>query len=198
MSRTITALFDSRSDAEAGQARLVAADIDASNIRVHEGSTDTAGSSSMSSSTMSSGSTGSYGSTSTTGTADGDIGIWSSIKNAFLPDEDRAAYEEGIRRGGFVLSADVDEDEVARAIEALEHSNSVDIDERADTWRSEGWNAAAAPASRPAMFGSETDRTVNPVMGDDDVIPVIEEATGNTLAGLATKPSATSSRASAA
>ena len=36
MTRTITALFDKRSDAEAAEARLKAANVDASHISIHD------------------------------------------------------------------------------------------------------------------------------------------------------------------
>ena len=121
MSRTLTALFDTRADAEAGKQRLVAAHVDADNIRIHDQD--------------SMGSSGGY-------STHNDRGIWNNTKNAFLPDEDRHTYEEGIRRGGFLLTADIDgdADDAGRAVDALENANTVDIDERASGWRQQGWD----------------------------------------------------------
>lgn len=135
MSRTITALFDDRDDAMAGRQRLIDARIDADNIRVHDKTelTDTG-----------------Y-------TDDSSHGFWGSIKNAFLPDEDRHAYEEGMRRGGYLLTADVDNDDIDDAIRALEDARGVDIDERSTGWRKEGWSAPAAAAT------SDTDQTLKVV-----------------------------------
>ena len=59
-----------------------------------------------------------------------DRGFWDSIKNAFVPDEDRHTYEEGVRRGGALLTADVDDDRVDEAVRVLEEANSIDIDDR--------------------------------------------------------------------
>lgn len=165
MSRTITALFDTRADAEAGRERLLAAEIDADNVRIHDNaSMGQVSDSSMSPTTASS--------TSSSYSTSQEPGIWGSIKNAFLPDEDRHTYEEGVRRGGVLLTADVDEDEVDEAVAALEDANSVDIDERSQDWRNDGWSTPAASAA-PAMFGGETKR------GDTNTgeqsIPVIEE-----------------------
>src|SRR3712207_188144 len=107
MSRTITALFDSRSDAEAARARLTTARIDADNIRIIDqnsrGPTPAAG--------------------------DGDSkGFFESLKELFIPDDDRQAYGEGISRGGFLLCAEVDEDEADEAIRILDQeANSVDF-----------------------------------------------------------------------
>lgn len=139
MSRTITALFDSRSDAEAGLQRIKACGIDTDDVRIHDQTQD--------------------GATSHDRSSDRDTGIWASIKNAFLPDEDRHAYEEGVRRGGTVLSADVDEDKVDEAVRALEDANSVDLDERSSQWRSDGWTPQAAAS---AAFGGTS------AMRDDD------------------------------
>ena len=119
MTRTITALFDSRPDAEAGAERLRAAGIDAGSVSVHDNSTHkTAGAYSTKE----------------------DRGLWASIKSAFVPDKDRHAYEEGIRRGGFLLTADVADDKTPAAVRALEEANSVDLDARTEQWRNEGWD----------------------------------------------------------
>ena len=125
MSRTITALFDTREDAEAGGERLRQAGVDAAHVAVHDQSTHQ--------------------------TADAystrkDQGLWASIKHAVLPDEDRHTYEEGIRRGGFLLTAEVDDDKTPDAVRALEAANSVDLDARAQEWRSDGWDYAGVDA----------------------------------------------------
>lgn len=118
MARTITALFDTRADAEAGAERLRQAGVDAGNVSVHDDA----------------GQTGNV-----TGGA-GDKGMWASIKHALLPAQDRQAYEEGVRRGGFLLTADVDDEKTPAAVRALEDANSVDLDARSAEWRSSGWD----------------------------------------------------------
>jgi uncharacterized protein (TIGR02271 family) len=131
MSRTLTALFDTRADAEAGRQRLLDAHLDADHVRIHDKSSiGEAGYSSHS-----------------------EPGMWASIKNAFLPDEDRHIYEEGVRRGGFLLTADIDEHQPDEAVRALDHAsvNSIDIDQRSAQWRSEGWTPPVAGA---ALAGS--------------------------------------------
>ena len=184
MSRTVTALFDTRADAEAGRERLQAANCDISNVHIHDqssmssssmGQSDTTTMGGTSSGQMS-GSTSAYG---TTGySTSQEPGMWASIKNAFLPDEDRHTYEEGIRRGGFLLTADVDEDQVDAAVRVLEDANGVDMDERTSQWRSSGWEAPAAGATTGALFGGQDrDMDKNRAMGssNEEVIPVIEE-----------------------
>ena len=162
MSSTITAMFDSRADAEAAKERLKASNVDADHIHVHDKS-----------------STGYKASGYSTHQ---DHGMWASIKNAFLPDEDRHTYEEGVRRGGAVLTADVDDDDVDRAVKVLEEAGSIDVDDRASQWRSSGWDyptaGTAASGSAIDALGSggsygreQSDRST----GTEEVIPVVEE-----------------------
>ena len=145
MIRTITALFDARADAEAAQNRIQAADMGASAVVIHDKTSPgfPAGKSTRQ-----------------------DPGMWATIKHAFLPDEDRHTYEEGMRRGGFLLTADVAEEHVADVVRVLEEADTVDIDSRADTWRASGWDASpassasgAVDAEDPFFFGTrEADR----------------------------------------
>ncbi len=149
MSRTLTALFDTRDDAEAGRQRLVDANIDTDNIRIHDKS-----------------------SMSDAGYATHEeSGLWSSIKNAFLPDEDRHTYEEGLRRGGYLLVTDVDEDEIDAAIRALETTNSVDVADRSASWRNEGWETPAYAAGRADYGREDYGRTG----ADGERLEVVEE-----------------------
>lgn len=162
MSSTITALFDSRADAEAAKERLKDAHVDASHVHIHD--------------KTSSGYKESGYSTHQ------DHGIWSSIKNAFLPDEDRHTYEEGVRRGGALLTADVDDDRLDDAVRVLESANTVDIDDRSNEWRSSGWDypAAGSGAALGALgttgaTGIDTTARTGTGTGVEEVIPVVEE-----------------------
>jgi uncharacterized protein (TIGR02271 family) len=161
MSSTITAMFDSRADAEAAKARLLSANVDAEHVHVHDKSS--AGYRDEGYSTHQ------------------DRGVWDSIKNAFLPDEDRHTYEEGLRRGGVLLTADVDDDRVDEAVRVLDEAGSIDVDERAGQWRSSGWEYAGASGNASALgaIGSSgiaagsTERAIG--SEQEEVIPVVEE-----------------------
>ena len=159
MSSTITAMFDTRADAEAAKERLKQSNVDADHIHVHDKSS--AGYKEQGYSTHE------------------DHGFWASVKNAFLPDEDRHTYEEGVRRGGAVLTADVDGDDVAHAVRVLEEAGSVDVDDRASQWRQSGWDypAAAGAATGASALGGFGDRgTTDRATGaQEEVIPVVEE-----------------------
>jgi len=164
MSRTVTALFDNRQEAEAAADRLRQSRIDADRIRIMDQNSE--------------------GFRTDRYSDHEDRGIWASIKEMFLPDEDRYTYEEGVRRGGVVVSAQVDEDEADEAVRILEQANSVDLDRRTQDWRSSGWTGGFAAAgtgasATDARFGDRasesrfSDRSDSVV--DEERIPVIEE-----------------------
>ena len=168
MSSTITALFDNRADAEAAKERLKAASIDTDHVHLHDKS--------------------STGFSENSYSTHQDRGFWDSIKNAFVPDEDRHTYEEGVRRGGTLLTADVDDYNVDAAVRVLEEANTVDIDDRSSQWKQSGWNYAGAGAGtgtttgagdRSAFGGFGTDKTERDTLGTtgerEEVIPIVEE-----------------------
>ena len=151
MSRTVTAMFDSRSEAEEARQRLTTSNIDADRVRIIDKSSG--GSSSFSSSSSSPGAS--------TGGHEGQ-GFWASLKDMFVPDDDRQAYGEGISRGGYLLCAEVDEDQADEAVRILDQSNSVDFDERERGWRSEGWSGYNAGGFAGAGgFGTNADSGQN-------------------------------------
>ena len=160
MSSTITALFDTRVDADAAKERLEKARVDVDHIHIHDKTSP--GYSDAGYSTHQ------------------NRGMWDSIKHAFLPDEDRHTYEEGVRRGGVLLTADVDDDRADEAVKVLEDAKTVDIDDRSGEWRSSGWDypAVGAAAGMGAMGGDalrDTNRERETGSEREEVIPVVEE-----------------------
>ena len=160
MSRTVTALYDTRAEAEAARQRLTAA-VDVERIKIID--KDSGGSD---------------------GSGSGSLG------NIYMSNEDRHAYGEGLRRGGFLLCAEVDGDENPdEIVRLLEESSSVDFDRRQESWRSEGWAPYAATggqsqsqttgSSQQQAFGGQsqftgtTGTTGNVV--EEQRIPVVEE-----------------------
>ena len=130
MSRTITAFFDDRAEAEAARTRLTQSRIDVDRVQIIDkshSSTDSGGS----------------------GSSEGE-GFWASLKSAFLPEEDGYAYDEGMRRGGYLLCAQVDEDQADEAIRLLDEGGSVDFDQRQEQWKSEGWSGFTGGRSQSA------------------------------------------------
>jgi uncharacterized protein (TIGR02271 family) len=153
MSRTVTALFDSRNEAEEAKTRLQSSRIDAERIRIID---------------QSSGGSGSMQE------EPGQQGFMASLKELFMPDDDAYAYGEGIKRGGYLVCAQVDEDEADEACRVLEQSNSVDFDQRQEQWRSEGWQAHSGGSALGMTGGTgsteRSDRTI-----EEERIPLVEE-----------------------
>jgi uncharacterized protein (TIGR02271 family) len=127
--RTITALYDSREHAEAARSQLAAVGVEPSAVQI----------------------TSSDAGASATQPDGHDRGFFQSLKDFFMPDEDRQAYSEGVRRGGYLLTARVDEGRADAVCRILDDSGAIDFDERQQQWRSEGWS------------------------GRDEAIPVVEE-----------------------
>ena len=143
MSRTVTALYDTKAEAEAARERLTSeVDVEGRAKIIDPPSTsDERGS--------------------------------PELDSIVLADEDRYAYREGLRRGGFRLCAEVDEDEDAdKIISILEQTSGVDLEERQKSWRSEGWGAGVA--NREAG-GSENRTSKRGNIVDEERIPIVEE-----------------------
>ncbi|KQS95071.1 hypothetical protein ASG42_30175 [Rhizobium sp. Leaf391] len=163
-SSALTAFFDSRSDAESAIERLKQAGISSGTIRLvlgYEADEDSAGTA-----------------------ADDRKGFWESLGDFFFPDEDRLVYSEGLRRGGFLVSVTSVSDALYDAAhEILDEEGSIDIDERADLWRNEGWNdttpTSSAPAStydaNRASLGTASEDTFVSDESGDETIKVVEE-----------------------
>ena len=151
--RTLTAMYDDRSAAEAARDRLVALGVPSAGITIR--GTDA-------------------GTTATAAPTAGEgKGFLDGLADLFAPEEDRHTYAEGLRRGGYLLSARVPDGLEDRAIDLLENSGAVDVDERAEGWRQGGWTGhqagggrarppsatAAAPPARPATRRPPARRT---------------------------------------
>jgi uncharacterized protein (TIGR02271 family) len=143
--RTITAMFDSEDAANRARERLVEVGLPSDSVQViHQGATgDDAGS-------------------------DGK-GLWASIKEFFTgDDDDRATYEEGMRRGGYLLTARVEDQYADEVVVLLENADAIDLDRRADEWRAEGWTG---PTRTPVeSTDSGTSRA-----GSEEAIPLVQE-----------------------
>ena len=68
---------------------------------------------------------------------DRDVGLWEKIKAFFSADDD--VYAEGLRRGGFLLTARVEDHDVDRFIDILDDDGVVSLDDRQASWKQEGW-----------------------------------------------------------
>ena len=126
MTQTITALFDSRAEADRALEQLVQqVGLDRSSIQLHASETSTA---------------------TEAATPAKEGGFWSSLTDLFMPDDDRSTYSEGVRRGGTVLTTKVEDAQADQVMDLLEAGGSVDLSEREAEWRQTGWTGAQAEA----------------------------------------------------
>lgn len=144
--RTLTGLFDSRAEAERTVETLVQQHgIDRERISVHAAGAENA----------------------TAGTmeqrSEEHHGFLASLRDLFLPDEDRATYAEGIRRGGIMVSVQAPEEKLNEVMDAFERHGAVDPDAREAEWRASGWQGHAPMSTYggDAIVGpsSDGDRT---------------------------------------
>ena len=121
---SITAVFDTRADADKAVAQLTTSGVPMGDITLLPAAGET--------------------SIDTTDTVEGTgKGFWGSLEQLFGGTEDHATYAESLRRGGTVVSVRVEDDEMDRVVDILERHGSVDLDERETSWRSEGWTGDA-------------------------------------------------------
>jgi len=82
-----------------------------------------------------------------------------------LSGRDSRALAEGVRRGATVVSVRVGDLQIDEAAELMRAHGAVDIDERTEGWRQEGW---ADESARP-------ERQAGPVLTEEQRVPVVEE-----------------------
>ncbi|KQP75207.1 hypothetical protein ASG51_10510 [Methylobacterium sp. Leaf465] len=89
-------------------------------------------------------------------------GLAGGLTGAGLSETDAHTYSEGVRRGGTLVTVRADQSQAARVMDILEEHGSIDVDERAQNWRAEGWTApqAAAATSPNAIPGNALGGTV--------------------------------------
>ena len=162
-SRTVSAFFDSEGDAQRAVDRLIEAGIARDSVRLVPG----------------------YESdTPATDRTDQHRGFFAALADFFMPDEDRYSYAEGLSRGGYLVAvSNLSEAQHDVAVDILDDEGSIDLDEREETWRSEGWSGYEAGTTEAFSLGAdvgqteriaaERERTVD--ARDEDVIPVVQE-----------------------
>ncbi|KAB0677167.1 hypothetical protein [Aureimonas leprariae] len=120
--QSVTAFFDSRSDADAAATRIRAEGVSDADIRIVAGESD-------------------LGTSETRGEKKG---FWESLSDFFLPNEDRYAYAEGLSRGGYFVSVATSAANHDRILDILDDEGTVDMDAREASWRAEGWEGYQA------------------------------------------------------
>ena len=146
---SVSALFDTQDDAQRAVDRLLVARVDMSQIRLDSGRTDTA-----------------------TEQADQGKGLWDSLGDLLMPDEDRYSYAEGLARGGHLLTVSgLASDKYDAVLDILDDEGTVNLDEREASWRNEGWGGYEV--SPHAM--ERQSATGYSEASSDESIPLVQE-----------------------
>jgi len=142
MQQTVVGVFDSMSEAQGAVSALAAEGLSRDRVQISDAPAS-----------------GGLGTT-THAHADADDGVLSGIKHFFSglfgddDDHEHASYAEAVRRGGAIVKVTVADDaELERVTTALDDAGAVDIEERADSWRAEGWTGAQRSSTSSATAG---------------------------------------------
>lgn len=142
--KTLSALFDTSEDAYVAKKRLTDVGIPIETITITGGATHK------------------------------ERGFWESLGDMFFPEDDREAYAEGLERGGYLLTVTgLDEVEFEAAATILDQEGVVDLDQRTETWRAEGWSGEAFRTPAPVTTATTTETPTT--AAGETVIPVVEE-----------------------
>jgi uncharacterized protein (TIGR02271 family) len=182
MRQTVVGVFDSDAEAQRAAQALTTTGIDPACVHVTHSDDTTLGSTAATDTT----------------TTHADTGVFGRVRNFFAdlfgPDDEREVghYAEAVRRGAAVVKVDVDDDaRLDEVRDALQSAGAVDIDERVESWRAEGWSDddLATPSTAAAATNATLDRDRTTLgessVGDterlratgktEDVIPVVRE-----------------------
>jgi uncharacterized protein (TIGR02271 family) len=98
--------------------------------------------------------------------------------------EQADTYHEAVRRGSSIVVVDARDDAQAeRAVSCLHDAGAINVDERAQQWRSEGWTGGSmagrqAETMRPSANDARTTSTLRddaPPVGKEGVLDVVQE-----------------------
>lgn len=173
MSTDLVGMFDSQADADRARTQLMAAGFAADSITMTGG--------------MSQSETASSQGSSSGGQQDQGVisrffqDLFGSDDQSSRDDGYAATYQEAIRRGSYgVRVSALNDDEVDRAERILNAAGAVDVDERAQSWRQEGWTGGGASyqgteASRGTMGTVRSEQAGSLDAGDTRTLKEVEE-----------------------
>jgi hypothetical protein len=125
---TVSALYETRQDAEAARDRLAASPIEAE-VEIHDDTSD-----------------------------DGGRSFMDKLKDFFGGHDDHHAYGEGVRRGKILVTARVEEYAAERAAELMDASNALAFGQAQESWRRDGWVPPPATAPGQVGAGDAESR----------------------------------------
>ncbi len=108
-------------------------------------------------------------------------GFWGMLQDLFEGSDDHELYAEGVRRGGTMLTARVDDGQLDEAVEILDLHGSIDLAEREVSWRNDGWlggsvGMPSGAAIIPGALESGTSVTLPAVPSPVEPAPLVTPA----------------------
>ena len=86
-------------------------------------------------------------------------GLLGALVQWGVPEEEAGYYAEAVRRGSTLVAVRTPDDQVKRVVNILERYNPVDVNERAERWREEGWTGYDTEADPYTAADIEQERT---------------------------------------
>ncbi|WP_127753672.1 YsnF/AvaK domain-containing protein [Devosia sp. 1566] len=143
--RTLSAFFDSRSEADRAVERLIDAGISRDNVRLVPGYENDEP---------------------VQNREETHRGFFASLADFFMPDEDRYTYAEGLSRGGYLVTvSDLDSTNHDTALDILDDEGAIDLDEREESWRTEGWTGYTTDYSGTARRAADSTNSSGGTLG---------------------------------
>ena len=72
-------------------------------------------------------------------------GLASGLMNRGVPEDEAHFYAEGVRRGGTLVTVNAENDDLAaRAVDIMKRHGAIDVRERAEEWKQQGWSGRSA------------------------------------------------------
>jgi uncharacterized protein (TIGR02271 family) len=107
-------------------------------------------------------------------------GLIGALVSAGVPEEHARYYEEGIRRGGTLVTVTASDERADEVMDIMNRHNPIDIEERAAQWRAGGFTAGQSgatgtTAATGAATGAAARTTETRAKEGEQHIPVVEE-----------------------
>ena len=168
--QTVTAFFESQAEADRARADLLAAGFAESDIHVLAGEAAQQKTA-----------------------PHREVGLFRALLDifVFMPEDDKATYQEGLSRGGVALAVHADGGEYERAIDILDRDGAINLDERETEWKAEGWSPAARPQTPADAAGFAGQQRHDPLVdggANQDMRERIGVGTANPAAGIDLAP----------
>lgn len=110
-------------------------------------------------------------------------GIIGGLADAGVPQDDAELYAEGVRRGGALVTVTADDTNADAAIGVMNRHNAVNVDERSQGWRNQGWTGYEPNAEPYSAVQVEAERVSRNQLAAGDLSGRYEEYMGKNVTG---------------